>query len=173
MANFCSSICTNGPAVKFSRRCLTKYRQQGLFFSQVIVPVQGRHGAVFAVRIQSLLKLRVSGYKFAKWLVISPLIVNLLTVLARSGFVTMYRFVLKAQTVCKYRDKPINFTVRVSTSGVINCPLCRICLWSRMLLCFYSYFSGMLYWIYLITITLEYWICLVKATTLMELVQVD
>ena len=54
---------TNGPAVKLSRRCLTKYRPQGLNFSQETVPVQGRHGAVFAVRVQIAGRIRVSRYK--------------------------------------------------------------------------------------------------------------
>jgi len=42
------AITSNGPAVGLSKRYLTQYRPQSMFFSQKAVPVQGRYGAVFA-----------------------------------------------------------------------------------------------------------------------------
>jgi hypothetical protein len=42
----------------------TKYRPRPVNFSQKSITVQGGDGALFAIRVQSLLALRVSRYKF-------------------------------------------------------------------------------------------------------------
>jgi hypothetical protein len=74
----------------------------------------------------------------------------------------------------KNRDKQMTYIVRVSTSGIVNCPLCRICLGSRMTFCFLlllttNVFSDSIRF----TIILECWHSLVKVIILKGLVQVD
>ena len=61
----------------------------------------------------------MSGYKVAKRLIISLVIVILLTVLAGSGFVAIHYVVWTAGTNCKYRDKPINFTAVLGLRSIL------------------------------------------------------
>ena len=76
--------------------------------------------------------LRVSRYKVSKWSGCYPGIVILLTVMARSGFVSYPIPVFKAEAISKNHDKLINYTVRVSKSDVVFLSLCRICLEGRI-----------------------------------------
>jgi len=63
--------------------------------------------------------LQVSRYKVSKWSEGYPGIVILLTVLARSGFVSYHIPLFKAEDKSKNHDKLINYTVRVSTSNLL------------------------------------------------------
>ena len=70
----------------------------------------------------------MSRYKFSKWSGCYPGIVILLTVMARSGFISYPIPVFKAEAKSKNHDKLINYTVRVSKSDVVYLSLGRICL---------------------------------------------
>jgi hypothetical protein len=61
----------------------------------------------------------VSRYKFAKWMEISPGTVCFKWPLVRSRY-KHYVYVLRAETVCKNRDKPIKHTVRVMLRLLFN-----------------------------------------------------
>jgi hypothetical protein len=81
---------TNFVPIFFGSSCRLKHN--GPAIKLVGVPAfsqKKRDGAVFAVRVQALLALRVSRYKLAMYLRMSLVIVILLTVLVRSGFVTI------------------------------------------------------------------------------------
>jgi hypothetical protein len=65
------SMLPNGPAIKFSRCYLAKYRPRNFVFSHKVVPVRDRYGAVFAVRVQIVGSIRVSRYKFNRYLIMS------------------------------------------------------------------------------------------------------
>jgi len=67
----------NGPAIKFSRCYLTQYRAVSPNFRQNDVTVQGRYGAVFAVRVQIAGRIRVSRYNINKLLLLKYVIVFL------------------------------------------------------------------------------------------------
>jgi len=62
----------------------------------------------------------VSRYKVSKWTGCYPGIVILLTVMARSGFVSYPTPVFKTEAKSKNHDKLINYTVRVNNSTIFK-----------------------------------------------------
>jgi len=77
------SLTANGPAIKFSRCYLAKRRPLSFIFSHKVVPVQDRYGAVFALWVQIAGYVRVSRYKFTKYLKLSHDAVTLIEALAQ------------------------------------------------------------------------------------------
>jgi len=77
----------------------------------------------------------VSRYKVSKWTGCYPGIVILLTVMARSGFVSYPTPLFKAEAKSKNHDKLINYTVRVIRSFFVSFYRVEI-LWSRS--CYHS-----------------------------------